>query len=54
MTAKKRQKLERWKALERDTSERVDWECGRREAATGQPLVNRRARWAVTCDGTDY
>ena len=31
---KKRRKLWIWKALDRDTGRLLDWECGRRDAAT--------------------
>jgi len=38
-----------WKALDRDTGHLLDWECGRRDAATLKTLVDRLASWAVTC-----
>jgi IS1 family transposase len=31
---KKRQKLWIWKALDRETGQLLDWECGRRDKAT--------------------
>jgi transposase-like protein len=39
---KKRQKLWIWKALDRDTGQLLDWECGRRDKATLKKLVGIR------------
>jgi len=50
---KKRQKLWLWKALDRDTGQLRDWECGRRDKATLKKLVNRLASWDVKLYGTD-
>src|SRR2546426_7296571 len=44
---KKRQKLWIWKALDRDTGQLLDWECGRRDKATLKKLVDRLAQWDV-------
>jgi insertion element IS1 protein InsB len=38
---KKRQKLWIWKALDPDTGQLLDWECGRHDRATLQKLVDR-------------
>jgi insertion element IS1 protein InsB len=51
---KKRHKLWIWKALDRDTGHLLDWECGRRDAATLKKLVDRLAQWDVTFYCTDY
>jgi insertion element IS1 protein InsB len=51
---KKRRKLWIWKALDRNTGHLLDGECGRRDAATVKRLVNRLARWEVTCYCTDH
>jgi insertion element IS1 protein InsB len=51
---KKRRKLWIWKALDRNTGHLLDWECGRRDAATLKRLVNRLARWEVTFYCTDH
>jgi insertion element IS1 protein InsB len=51
---KKRHKLWIWKALDRDTGHLLDWECGRRDAATLKKLVDRLAPWAVTFYCTDH
>src|SRR5215813_5260933 len=51
---KKRCKLWIWKALDRDTGRLLDWECGRRDAATLKQLVDRLAQWDVTCYCTDH
>jgi len=36
---KTRQKLWIWQALERETGQRLDWACGRRDKATWQTMV---------------
>jgi insertion element IS1 protein InsB len=45
---KKRQKLWIWKALDRDTGQLLDWECGRRDKKTLKKMVDRLAQWDVT------
>ena len=50
---KKRQKLWIWKALDRDTGQLLDWECGRRDKTTLKKLVDRLARWDVKVYCTD-
>jgi insertion element IS1 protein InsB len=51
---KKRHKLWIWKALDRDTGHLLDWECGRRDAATLKKLIDRLAPWEVTFYCTDH
>jgi insertion element IS1 protein InsB len=51
---KKRCKLWIWKALDPDTGHLLDWECGRRDAATLKKLVDRLAPWDVTFYCTDH
>jgi insertion element IS1 protein InsB len=51
---KKRCKLWSWKALDRDPGHLLDWECGRRDAATLKKLVDRLAQWEVPFYGTDH
>ena len=43
----KRGKLWIWKALDRDTGQLLDWECGRRDKRTLKKMVDRRAQWDV-------
>jgi hypothetical protein len=43
----KRHKLWSWKALDRDTGPRLAWECGRRDQATLQQLIDRLAQGDV-------
>jgi len=50
---KKRQKLWIWKALDRETGQLLDWECGRRDKATLKKLVDRLAQWDVKLYCTD-
>jgi insertion element IS1 protein InsB len=50
---KKRQKLWIWKALDRDSRQLLDGECGRRDKTTLKKLVDRLARWDVKVDCTD-
>jgi insertion element IS1 protein InsB len=50
---KKRWKLWIWKALDRDTGQLLDWECGRRDKATLKKLVKRLAQWDVKLYCTD-
>jgi insertion element IS1 protein InsB len=47
-------KLWIWKARDRDTGHLLDWECGRRDAATLKKLINRLAQWDVTFYCTDH
>jgi insertion element IS1 protein InsB len=54
LSQKKRRKLWIWKALDRHTGQLLDWECGRRNAATLKPLVDRLAQWDVTFYCTDH
>jgi IS1 family transposase len=50
---KKRCKLWLWKALDRDTGQLLDWECGRRDKATLKKRANRLAQWDVKLYCTD-
>jgi insertion element IS1 protein InsB len=50
---KKRQKLWIWKALDRNTGQLLDWECGRRDKTTLKKLVDRLAQWDVKLYCTD-
>jgi insertion element IS1 protein InsB len=50
---KKRQKLWIWKALDQETGQLLDWECGRRDKATLKKLVGRLAQWDVKVYCTD-
>jgi insertion element IS1 protein InsB len=45
---KKQQKLWIWKALDQETGQLLDWECGRRNKATLKQMVDRLAQWDVT------
>jgi insertion element IS1 protein InsB len=49
----KRRKLWIWKALDRDTGQLPDWECGRRDQATLKKRVDRLLPWDVKVYGTD-
>jgi insertion element IS1 protein InsB len=49
----KRRKLWIWKALDRDTGQLLDWECGRRDKATLKKLVDRLLPWDVKVYYTD-
>jgi insertion element IS1 protein InsB len=49
----KRRKLWIWKALDRDTGQLLDWECGRRDRATLKKLVDRLLPWDVKVYCTD-
>jgi insertion element IS1 protein InsB len=49
----KRRKLWNWKALDRDTGQQLDWECGRRDKATLKKMVKRLAQWDVKLYCTD-
>jgi insertion element IS1 protein InsB len=42
-----------WTALDRDTGQLLDWECGRRDKATLQKMVDRLAKWDVKMYCTD-
>ena len=50
---KKRRQLWIWKALDHNTGQLLDWECGRRDKATLQKLVDRLAQWDVKVYYTD-
>jgi hypothetical protein len=50
---KKRRKLWIWKALDRDAGQLLDWECGQRDKATLQKMVDRLAKWDVKMYYTD-
>jgi insertion element IS1 protein InsB len=43
----KRRKLWIWKALDPDTGQLLDWECGRRDKTTLKKLIQRLAHWHV-------
>src|SRR3954467_325821 len=45
LSKKKADKLWVWKARDRSTGRVVDWECGRRDAATLSRLLERVERW---------
>jgi len=45
---KKQQKLWIWKALDQETGQLLDWECGRRNKATLKQMMDRLAQWDVT------
>lgn len=47
-----RHKLWIWKALDRDTGQLLDWECGRRDKVTLKKMVDRLAQWDVQLYGT--
>jgi insertion element IS1 protein InsB len=49
----KRQKLWIWKALDRDTGQLLDWECGRRDKKTLKKMVDRLTQWDVQLYCTD-
>jgi len=49
----KRHTLWSWNALDRDTGPLLDWECGRRDKATMQKLIDRLAQGDVKLYGTD-
>jgi transposase-like protein len=44
---KKRQKLWLWKALDRETGQMLDSECGRRDKQPLKKMVNRLTQWDV-------
>ena len=49
----KRCKLWIWKALDQETGQLLDWECGRRDKATLKKMVDRLATWDVKLYCTD-
>ena len=51
---KKTQKLWIWKAYDRTTGHLLDWECGGRDRATLQRLVERLKAWNVVVYYTDH
>ena len=50
---KKEDKLWIWLAFDRTGQRLVDWECGDRDAATLDRLLERLKRWNITLYGTD-
>jgi insertion element IS1 protein InsB len=50
---RKRQKLWIWNALDHDSGQLLDWECGRRDKGTLKKLVDRLAPWDVELYCTD-
>ena len=50
---KKSRKLWIWKAFERGTGRLIDWECGERDQATLERLLERLERWGVRLFCTD-
>ena len=46
---KTRHKLRIRKAMDRDTGQQLDWECGRRDKATLKKMVDRLAQWEPRC-----
>jgi len=49
----KRCKLWIWKALDQETGQLLDWECGRRDKRTLKKMVDRLAKWDVQLYCTD-
>lgn len=49
----KRRKRWIWKALDPETGDLLDWECGRRAKTTLKQMVDRLAQWDVQLYGTD-
>jgi hypothetical protein len=49
----KRGKLWMWKALDRDTGQLLDWECGRRDKRALKKMVDRLTQWDVKMYCTD-
>src|SRR3954470_19847077 len=52
-SSKKSKKLWIWKAFERGTGRLIDWECGGRDQATLDRLLERLERWGVRLFCTD-
>ena len=50
---KKSRKLWIWKALDRDTGQLLDWECGHRDQRTFKKLYKRLKQWNVQVYCTD-
>jgi IS1 family transposase len=50
---KKRCKLWIWKALDRDTGQLLDWECGWRDQKTLKKMIDRLVQWDVQMSCTD-
>jgi IS1 family transposase len=50
---KKRRKLWLWKALDQETGQLLDWECGQRDKRTLKKMVDRLAQWDVQMYCTD-
>jgi insertion element IS1 protein InsB len=53
LSGKKTQKLWIWKAMDSDTGELLDWECGDRSKRTLKKLVDRLSVWDVQFYCTD-
>ena len=50
---KKLRKLWIWKAIDSDTGQLLDWECGHRDTDTLKKMVERLRKWEVTFYYTD-
>ncbi len=53
LSQKNRQKFWIWKALDSDTGQLLDWECGSRDQVTFKKLYQRLTRWQVALYCTD-
>jgi insertion element IS1 protein InsB len=53
LSQKKSRKLWIWKALDRDTGQWLDWECGHRDQRTFKKLSKRLKQWNVPIYCTD-
>jgi insertion element IS1 protein InsB len=53
LSQKKSRKLWIWKALDRDTGQLLDWECGHRDQRTFKKLYKRLRQWKVQIYCTD-
>ena len=53
MALSKKNKLWIWKAFWRDTGELIAWECGHRDKATLEKLIERLEKWNVKLYYTD-
>ena len=53
LSEKKSQPLWIWKAWDRASGQLVDWECGGRDKATCERLIERLKRWRTRLYGTD-
>ena len=50
----KKNKVWIWKAYCRDTGQLIDWECGGRDQATLEKLMDRLKKWSVKLYCTDH